>query len=45
MLPINEYSTHYNEQYGGCLIKIKQILSILQIFLRFIMLDFQGPVS
>ena len=33
MLPINEYSPHNNEQFGGCLIKIKQILSILQGFL------------
>ena len=32
MLPINEYSPHNNEQFGGCLIKIKQILSILQGF-------------
>ena len=32
ILPINDYSIHYNEQFGGCLIKIKQILSILQGF-------------
>ena len=32
MLPINERSPHYYEQFGGCLIKIKQILSILQGF-------------
>ena len=32
MLHINEYFTHYNEEIGGFLIKIKQILSILQVF-------------
>ena len=32
MLPIKEYSSHNNEQFGGGLIKIKQILSILQGF-------------
>ena len=32
MLPINEHSSHYYEQFGGCSIKIKQILSILQGF-------------
>ena len=32
MLPINEYSLHNNEQFGSCLTKIKQILSILQGF-------------
>ena len=31
-LSINEYSTHNNGQFGGCFIKIKQILSILQGF-------------
>ena len=29
-LPIDDYSTHNKEQFGGCLIKITQILSILQ---------------
>ena len=32
MLPTNEHSLHNYEQFGGCLIKIKQILSILQVF-------------
>ena len=32
MLPINECSPHNNEQFGGGLIKIKQILGILQGF-------------
>ena len=31
-LYINEHSTYSNGQFGGCLIKIKQILSILQGF-------------
>ena len=32
MLPINACSPHNNKQFGGCLIKIKQILSTLQGF-------------
>ena len=32
LLPINEYSPHNNKQFGGCLINIKQKLSILQVF-------------
>ena len=32
MLHINEHSPHNYEQFGGFLIKIKQILSILQVF-------------
>ena len=31
-LSIDEHSTHTNGQFGGCFIKIKQILSILQGF-------------
>ena len=31
-LSIYEYTPHNNEQFGSCLIKIKQILSILQGF-------------
>ena len=31
-LSIGKHCTHNNEQFGGCLIKIKQILSILQRF-------------
>ena len=31
-LSIDAHSSHNNEQFGGCLIKIKQILSILQGF-------------
>ena len=29
-LSMGEHCTHNNEQFGDCLIKIKQILSILQ---------------
>ena len=32
VLPINEHSPHNYEQFSGCLVKIKQILSILQGF-------------
>ena len=32
MLPTNEHSPHNNEQFDDGLIKIKQILSILQGF-------------
>ena len=32
MLHINEHSSHYYEQFGDCLVKNKQILSILQGF-------------
>ena len=31
-LSMNEDSTHNNEQFGGCLIEISQILRILQSF-------------
>ena len=32
ILPINECSPHNNEQFSGCLIKIKQIINISQGF-------------
>ena len=32
MLTIYEHSTHNNKQFGGCLVKIKQLLGILQGF-------------
>ena len=32
ILFIHDHSTYDNKQFGGCLIKIKQILSILQRF-------------